>query len=260
MSASSAPPDHALYEGTVRHRRRTPAYAFSQRVVMPLLDLDRLDEAWSVHPLVSDRWWAPVRYRRADHPGDPTVPLADAVRSLVQDRIGVRPEGRVRMLAHLRTLGWCFNPLTVYWCEDAAGTTMAQVLEVTNTPWHERHCYVLDTRGVSAHGDAGWTIDVAKALHVSPFLPMTLRHHVRSAPPGESLAITIDDRDDDGELAFSASLVARRRPFDRAGLTRLLTRHPLATHRVSAGIYWHALRLHLAGARFHPRPREGAAR
>ena len=46
-----------------------------------------------------------VRFRRRDYLGDPAVPLADAVRGLVAERTGSRPEGPVRLLTHLRYLG-----------------------------------------------------------------------------------------------------------------------------------------------------------
>ncbi|MCB0994306.1 MAG: DUF1365 domain-containing protein [Acidimicrobiales bacterium] len=244
---------HALYEGTIRHRRLVePRHEFELRTLLPLLDLDRLDDAWRVHPLASHRRFRPIRVRRTDHLPGP-APLADAVRDLVGQRLGERPDGRVRMLAQFRMWGWSFNPLTAYWCDDGTGQTVAQVIEVTNTPWHERHAYVLDTRNAPG---TGWDITVDKELHVSPFLPMDLRHRIRSGPPGASLSIVVDDLDPDDELAFSASIALRRRPFDTAGLTRLLVRHPVAAHRISAGIYSHALRLRARGARFHRHPRK----
>lgn len=241
---------HALYEGTVHHRRPRPAYALRRRVLMPLLDLDRLDEAWRVHPLVSDRPGRPVRYDRRDYAGDPSRPLGDAVRDLVHARLGFRPTGRVRMLAMLRSAGWCFNPIVVHWCEDAEGRTVAQVLDVTNTPWRQRHSYVVDTRSEPD----GWTAVFDKALHVSPFLPMDLGHEVRSAPPAERISLSVLDHDRSGDVVFSAGMTLARRPYDRAGLTRLLTRHALDPQRVTAAIYAHALRLRLAGARFHRAP------
>ena len=54
------------------------------------------------------------------------------------------------MLANLRTWGWCFNPIVIFWCFDTYGRPVAQVLGVTNTPWHEYHNYVLDLRGEPA--------------------------------------------------------------------------------------------------------------
>lgn len=246
---------HALYQGTVRHRRFEPPYSFSKQLLMPMLDLDDLDSAYGVHPLFSDRRFSPLRFRRSDHYGDQPE-LAEAIRALVTDQTGVRPEGRVVLLANLRVLGWSFNPVAVYWCGDANGATAAQVLEVTNTPWGESHCYVLDTRGIQART---WTVEVDKELHVSPFLPMELRHRVTSATPADELVLAIDDLDLDGRTVFEADLRMTRCELDRQGVSRLLLEQfPGTSRRVSASIYRHAAGLARAGARFrrHPRSRK----
>ena len=73
------------------------------------------------------------------------MPLADAVRDLVEERTGARPAGPIRLLTHLRSFGHCFNPVSFYYCFDPAGERVeAVVAEVTNTPWGERHAYVLE--------------------------------------------------------------------------------------------------------------------
>ena len=76
-------PGHALFEGEVWHRRTEPAHRFTQRVAMAWLDLDELDGALSITRWFSDAPWAPVRFRRADHHGDPAAALGDAVRDRV---------------------------------------------------------------------------------------------------------------------------------------------------------------------------------
>ena len=88
--------------------------------------------------------FSPASFCRSDHLGDPCVPLADAVRGLVEDRTAWRPIGPIRLLTLLRNWGHYFSPLNLYYCFDRAGQTVeAVVAEVTNTPWHERHWYVL---------------------------------------------------------------------------------------------------------------------
>ena len=101
----------AIFEGTVFHRRMLPVrHEFTQRVALPLLDLDEIDEVCSHHPLWSSHRANAVQFRRSDFYGPPQQPLAEAIRDLVEERTGARPEGSVRMLAHLRTWGWLFNP------------------------------------------------------------------------------------------------------------------------------------------------------
>ena len=58
------------------------------------------------------------------------------------------PVSDVRLLTNLRYWGHCFNPISVYYCfERDAEKPVAAVLEVTNTPWGQRHMYVVPMRG-----------------------------------------------------------------------------------------------------------------
>jgi DUF1365 family protein len=226
----------ALYEGSIRHRRfAVRNREFSHRIAMAYVDLDELPR------LLGGRLVRPrpglVRFRRRDYFGDPAVPLSDAVRALVAERSGRAPEGPIRVLTHLRTLGHCFNPVSFYYCFAADGETLeAVVAEVTNTPWGERHAYVV-----------GGELD--KELRVSPFMPMDQRYTVRAPTPGETLSVHIESRQD-GSVAFDATLGLKRRPLTRRSLLR-----PLApTLRMLALIYGHAVALKLKGVPVQPHP------
>ena len=237
----------AIYEGVVTHRRRTPVeHGFRMRLFLMYADLDELPRLLRGVPRPL------ARFRRADYLGDPAVPLDVAVRDLVQERLGVRPAGPVRMLAHLRYLGHCFNPVAFYYCFDAAGQRVeAVVAEVTSTPWGERHAYV-----AAGGGNAEHVLESrhAKAMHVSPFMPMEMTYRWRVATPGERLSVAIESRDAQDALVFGAHLALRRRRFTRGALARALARHPAMTLRVLAGIYGQALRLRLKGAPWHAKP------
>ena len=205
-----------------------------------------------------------ARFRRADYLGDPAAPLDVAVRDLVQARLGARPAGPVRMLAHLRSLGHCFNPVAFYFCFAPDGRRVdAVVAEVTSTPWGERHAYVAAGAG---NPDVVLESRHAKEMHVSPFMPMEMTYRWRVATPGERLVVRIESLDADGRPVFDAHLALRRRAFSRAALLRATARHPGMTLRVLGGIYGQALRLRLKGARWHAKPeaalsvRERAAR
>jgi uncharacterized protein len=237
----------AIYEGTVVHRRRTPvAHAFRFRLFLTYLDLAELPGALSGIP----PWLA--RFRREDYLGDPATPLDEAVRELVREHLGFRPAGPVRMLAHLRSLGHCYNPVAFYWCFAQDGARVeAVVAEVTSTPWGERHAYVADATG---NDDGVLESRHAKAMHVSPFMPMAMTYRWRVTRPGERLAISIESRDAGGARVFDAHLALRRRALSRGALVRAHARHPAMTLRVLAGIYVQALRLRLKGARWHGKP------
>ncbi len=241
----------AIFEGTVRHRRRAPVdHAFTYDICMLYVDLDAFPAELDAHRLWSSRHAALGRFRRADHFGEGD--LADAVRDEVARQTGVRPEGPVRLLSTPRTFGHAFNPVSFYYCFDATGEHVHTVLaEVTNTPWGEVHLYVMDPAERPA--GAPLTDELPKAFHVSPFMGMDHRYTWRLTEPGDRLAVAIAS-DRDGERVFDAALDLRRRPLDHRGLTRILTRYPLATVRTMVRIYGQALRLKLKGAPYFPHP------
>lgn len=222
---------------------------------MAYLDLAELPELFDGHLLWSARRPAPAWFRRDDYLGDPGISLEDAVRDLVAQRTGTRPTGPVRLLTHLRYLGWAFNPVSFYYCFDDTGERVcAVVAEVTNTPWGERHAYVLEALEAEDHGSVRVLRgDFHKRLHVSPFMGMDHSYRWSLTEPGEQLLVHIESLRA-GKVTFDATLSMRRRVLDAAGLRRALWRYPLMTMRVSAGIYGHALRLKLKGARYFPRP------
>ena len=110
-----SPLNSAIYEGVVTHRRRTPvAHAFRFPLFLLYLDLASCRSRSTASAVVGRARSRASAVR--DYLGDPAVPLDTAVRDLVQERLGFRPAGPVRMLAHLRYLGHCFNPVAFYWC------------------------------------------------------------------------------------------------------------------------------------------------
>ena len=237
----------ALYEGVVAHHRRSPVdHRFSYRVALPLLDLDELDEVVALHPLWSARRRNVVSFRPEDHLGRGREPLADAARALAGERLGTSLSGPVAVLAHPRTFGWVFNPISLYYCFDATGSDVeALVCEVTNTPWHERHTYVV--------GEPG-THRFDKAMHVSPFFPMDMTYELTYGPPASRLALRMCLLRG-GDVVFDATMRLERREIDRQALGRLIFSYPFMTMRVSATIYRQAYALWRAGAPFVPHPR-----
>jgi DUF1365 family protein len=194
-------------------------------------------------------------FRRRDHLGDPRQPLDESVRRLVHERLGSRPEGPVRLLTHLRYFGHCMNPVSFYYCFDASGRTVeATVAEVHNTPWNERHCYVLG----AGHADPrGRRYRFDKVFHVSPFMSMEQTYEMRIGDPAPRLLVHMENHEG-GRQLFDATMVLEERAMTAAQRRRVLIRHPFMTPKVLAAIYWQALRLRLKGCPFHPHPKHEA--
>jgi DUF1365 family protein len=249
--------DSAIYEGWVAHRRRGAVpHSFRYRVFMPLFDLGELPGLLDPIPLWSARRPAPARLRDEDFLGDGPPPLAERARDLSLDRIGHRPAGAVRLLANPRYLGVGFNPVSFLFLHGVDGSNVEAVIaEVTNTPWGERHSYVLDGRSRDPSGpiQAGFE----KRMHVSPFQPMKQRYEISVSDPGEELRVVIRNLEGDSEV-FAATMALRRRELTRARMVGLLLRYPPSTIATLARIYANAAKLRLKGARFHPHPSSAA--
>ncbi len=249
MSAS------CVYEGWVRHRRHSPRrHSFRYPLFLMYLDLEELPQLFDRSLAWSARRPAPVRFRRSDYLGNPRRPLREEVLDLVAERTGHRPAGPVRLLTQLRQYGFSFNPVSFYYCFDRGGEQVEAVAaEVTNTPWGERHAYVLQRNG---EGPV-LSDQMAKEFHVSPFLGMDGDYQWRVSEPGEALQVQIENHES-GLSVFDATLSLQRRPLSPKLLRRLLVRYPAASLAVVARIYLQALLLKLKGVRHFPHP--GGAR
>lgn len=244
-----------LYLGTVRHRRHAPvAHAFQYRQVQLYLDLDELPALFDRYWLWSARRPTLAWFRRADYHGPPDQPLADAVRDTLAAQLGFRPDGPIRLLTHPRYYGYCFNPVSFYYCYAADGDALTAILaEITNTPWGERHAYALDCRTAPATGREFRRFRFPKRFHVSPFMPMAQHYDWRFRLPGDALTVHMATWQDGARL-FDATLNLARRPLTGASLAHALAAYPAMTAKVSAAIYWQALRLWTRGTPFHPHP------
>mgnify|MGYP000429725471 CR=1 FL=1 len=133
-----------IYKGWLRHRRSHPkTHEFRYRTFMMYIDLSELDTLFDVHPFWSNKKPALAYFRRSDYLGDPNTPLDDAVRLKVQEETGEYPRGRVALLTNLRYFGLSFNPISCYYVFNRNDQLETILAEVTNTPWNEKHYYVL---------------------------------------------------------------------------------------------------------------------
>lgn len=233
----------ALYSGWIAHRRFAPrGHAFRYRIGLLYLDLDEQHAVLQLSPFAGNGRWAPFSFRETDYLRELTgrgVPLVEAVRERVGQAIGHMPLGNVCLLTQARSWGLAFNPVSFFYCHEEDGSLAAILCEVSNTPWRERYHYVLP-----AVGEGHQHFAVAKAFHVSPFLPRDLEYRMSFSPPGERLGVHMADWQ--GELKmFDATLNLERQNLSRGNLHRYLLAFPWMTAKTCLAIYWQALRLFL---------------
>lgn len=242
--------ESAIYEGWVRHRRYLPkTNQFRYQVFMMYLDLAELDEVFSLSRLWSTHRMALARFSRKDFLGDGKLPLDQAVREQVEKETGTYPRGAIRMLANLRYFGFIINPISCYYCFDEEDKLQFIVAEVNNTPWDNRHAYVLPCKPDSKFQ----RIPFQKEFHVSPFNPMDINYDWRSNLPGESLRINMQNWRN-GEKEFDATVALERKPLTASNLRKAILHYPFMTLKVVAGIYWEALRLFIKGSPIYDHP------
>ena len=242
-----------LYRVDIRHVRPGRfRHRFGYRLFNVLLDLDEIDERARKLRLFSHNRPNLVSVYDRDHgPRDGTPPRIWITALLADHGIDLDRAGRIRMLGFPRVLGWAFNPLTLWYCEDARGALRAVVCEVHNTFGHS-HFYVL----AGEHGrplELQGTLKKRKQFHVSPFFPTVGEYRFRLDPPARSVVVAVAYWRD-GALAMLAELRGDARPLTDRTLLLQVLRMPWAGVKVFAAIHWQALKLWWRGAPFHAEP------
>jgi DUF1365 family protein len=222
-------------------------HRFSYPLFMALLDVDRIPELMRVSRLTSHNRWNWASFDDRDHLGDPRRTLRER---LTEDatRHGIElPEGRMLLLTHLRHLGYCFNPVSFFYCFDAAERLRVVLAEVHNT-FGGSHTYWLRPDPAARTFRAA----AAKSLYVSPFMPVDLDYAFALTPPAGRLVAHMQTIRE-GAVLFDATLSLERRPWNATEIRRALLRYPVMTARVMAGIHCQALQLWWKGVPLVPR-------
>lgn len=242
MNTLPGPWGAVLYDTRITHVRATPRRsAFHHRGYLWLIDPDR-------PPVVPRPLRFLARFRPRDHTQDAAHPGL-TIRQDLERHLAARGvrlgAGRVLMLTQARSLGYVFNPLTVYWCRDDEGRPLCTVAEVHNT-YGGRHRYLL-------RPDAAGRTRTPKEFPVSPFFPIDGHYRMVLPEPGRRLDLTVH-LERAGGRAFTAGVHGIGRPAGPAALLRAALTHPFATWAVGLHIRYRGVRLWLRGLPVHPGP------
>lgn len=240
-----------LYTGLIGHRRFTPFnHFFKYPLFMAYIDLN------TVNSFLKKSWFwnvnkkALISFNREDYHGDPNLDLSKSVRKTVRETIGLEVKGPIRLLTHLRYFGYCFNPVSFYYCFDEQDKDVEAILaEVTNTPWKERHAYVLKNQG----DDKKIKSSFRKQFHVSPFWGMDHDYEWLFSQPSKKINVNMKNFRSEKKV-FDAHLSMVRKSFTKKELLKQVLKFPFITLMVVARIHFQAFILWLKRAPFFIHP------
>ena len=242
-------PEAGLYTGTLRHRRFRPReHEFTYKLFMAWLDIDRIPELMAKSPWTSYNRFNWASFEERDHFGDPRLSLRERVALDARAHNVPLPDGPIFLLTHLRYLGYCFNPISFYFCYDRSAR-LDTILAEVNSTFRESRNYWLNRENRQPSANA-LHYRCPKTMHVSPFMDMNLDYEFTLTEPAQKLVAHMNTIErgaafDSLKPFFDATLALEHEPWTARSLGRVLLRHPWMTAKVIGAIHWEALRLFL---------------
>jgi DUF1365 family protein len=243
-----------IYRGDIYHKRFSHGeHTFRYKLDYAFIDLDEVDEVFSLSSLWSANKPNLVSFQRQDYLPGECENLRDEVIHRIELLGGGVFSGKVYLLSTLRCLGYCMNPISLFYCyeKDGQEDELRYVLaEVHNTPWDERHLYLLE--------GPNFKVPMAKTFHVSPFMPMDTTYHWKISDPDSSLSVAINVSLEKEPL-FTASISLTRHALTGGNVTQMIGTQIRQAFRTISAIYIQAVRLWLKKVPFYDHPNKKKA-
>lgn len=261
---------HRVYEGSVMHARHTPKrHHFSYKLFYLLIDLDEINLLSELSPLWSVNKINLVQFRHKDYmngtiSGNLKSSVVDIILRQTQDHF----KGKIFLLTNLRYWGYCFNPVSYYFCFNENGALQYIVDEVSNTPWKERYQYVHkinipsnNSSKPNSHNKQPpeLVFEFKKAFHVSPFMPMDMRYKTIYKISNNKILIHMslyktEQSDTRREIFFASMNLKNGQPLTPKNANLLPFRFPFQCSKIILSIYWQAFRLWIKRFPFYAHP------
>ena len=243
-----------IYTGSIRHRRFSPFdHLFNYKIFMVYFDISKVESILRKSWLWNINKPSIVSFYRKDYHGDNTKSLEESVRNTIYEKSGKKIIGPIRILTHLRYFGYCFNPVSFYYCFDEADKNIELIMaEVTNTPWQERHCYIISNK---TEKKSRITANLKKEFHVSPFWDMEHDYEWIFSNPEKNIFVNMKNYKDKKKV-FDATLKLKREKLNTKNLLMNVIQFPFITMTIVFKIHLQALKLWFKGATFYTHPRK----
>ncbi|TDF38637.1 DUF1365 domain-containing protein [Alteromonadaceae bacterium M269] len=240
--------ESSLYQGTVTHSRFTPVkHQFDYKITLFWLKLSELEELNQRLSFFSSHSFAWARFKESDYFDTKDGSVEQRALAKMRELSGKELSGDIFMLGQLRTLGLYFSPVNFYFLRPDGESHFSHMLaEVSNTPWNQKHCYLVD---MNEQGNND------KVFHVSPFNPIDMQYQWTVKQPAQTFAMKLACIKN--EKHFEAGLALTKQALTNKTLSSALFKVPSFTLKSLVGIYWQALKLFFKGAPVYTHPQQG---
>ncbi len=234
----------AIYIGDIRHRRfAVKAHQFNYPLYMMWVDLAHPDELNSVHPWLGLTGFKALKFTQSDYLNYQTnmqLPLKQRALNKINE-LGIDTEfSQVFMLGQIRCFGLYFSPVNFFFFQTCDGHFTHMLAEVSNTPWNERHYYVVPLEK---------KVNFKKVFSVSPFMNLDMNYFWHIRMNTNNTLIHIENKKGK-TLLFDATLRLQKQPLTKQQVSAVLKQFPAMTLSILKGIYLHALKLFCKGVPF----------
>lgn len=212
------------------------AHSFSYALYMLALDANEVENHQGSCGIFGYSWFKPLRFVEKDYIRGEPKPISQRIKQKVQELGGKGNIQRIVMLIQVRCFGIYFSPANFFFCYDSDDQCTQMLVEVSNTPWNERHYYLVDLKE---------NTPTDKVFNVSPFMDLNMMYHWRVKAPqsdSDNLLVHIENKRDSEKL-FDATLSMKKQEFKASQLWQVSKGVPVMTLKIVLGIYWQALRL-----------------
>lgn len=230
--------ESGIYKGTVSHERVHPTqHKFDYLMYffwLKLQEVERTQHATRYFSVNKKHVYQfkTSDYLQADNPQS-AVELEEAVKRKMTTLGAPALAGDIYFMGQIRAFGVFFSPVNFYFHKNDKTHIFDWMLaEVSNTPWNERHYYLVNLNTQE---------NSEKAFHVSPFNPMDMQYKWQVTQPNSTFNLALSCIKE--KRHFTASMAMKKLPLNSKHMRSLLIRMPSTTIRTVMGIYWQALRL-----------------